>query len=205
MRPQDKWNQKNGYISKSYKLNKLTVNDFEKACKLENVSKAKILTQFMENFSQNIGRRKTTMYVKMKYYEKQPYDEFLQKSIDEGLRDISLKKIDSEKSRILKELEKRPLFYKFQDNIESTKRFECYEDLDNYMSKQNAIVQYVLGVCIKEMAIFELMREGVLMPVIIREDSVTEVDVIYSRGNILLEIYFDMLPFEVFALVKKIQ
>lgn len=50
IRPQDRWNTKAGYISKSYKLKKELVEQFEQACKTAGVSQAGKLTQLMKAF-----------------------------------------------------------------------------------------------------------------------------------------------------------
>lgn len=49
-RPQDVWNAKAGYISKSYKLKKDIVNEFAKTCKKVGVSQAGQLTKMMQVF-----------------------------------------------------------------------------------------------------------------------------------------------------------
>ncbi len=54
IRPQDKWNAKAGYISKSYKLKKDVVEDFAEACKKAGVSQAGKLTEFMKEFSKSV-------------------------------------------------------------------------------------------------------------------------------------------------------
>jgi len=48
--PQDRWQQKNGYISKSFKLKKDLVEEFKKACDNANRSQAEVLTELMRNF-----------------------------------------------------------------------------------------------------------------------------------------------------------
>lgn len=52
MRPQDRWNAKAGYVSKSYKLKKDVVERFAKACEAAGVSQAGALTKFMNEFSE---------------------------------------------------------------------------------------------------------------------------------------------------------
>lgn len=50
VRPQDKWNAKAGYVSKSYKLKEEVVEEFAKACQSVNVSQAGKLTELMKQF-----------------------------------------------------------------------------------------------------------------------------------------------------------
>lgn len=54
IRPQDKWNAKAGYISKSYKLKREVVDKFAEACQKAGVSQAGKLTELMNNFSEKI-------------------------------------------------------------------------------------------------------------------------------------------------------
>lgn len=50
VRPQDIWNKKAGYISKSYKLKREVVEDFKKACDRAGVSQASQITKMMKEF-----------------------------------------------------------------------------------------------------------------------------------------------------------
>jgi hypothetical protein len=49
-RPQDVWNEKAGYISKSYKLKRELVDDFAEACNKAGVSQAGKLKELMTGF-----------------------------------------------------------------------------------------------------------------------------------------------------------
>ena len=48
--PQDRWQKKAGYISKSYKLKKELVDNFRDTCKKADRKQAEVLTKFMEEF-----------------------------------------------------------------------------------------------------------------------------------------------------------
>lgn len=54
IRPQDKWNAKAGYISKSYKLKREVVEEFAEACQKAGVSQAGKLTELMQSFSESV-------------------------------------------------------------------------------------------------------------------------------------------------------
>lgn len=54
IRPQDKWNAKAGYISKSYKLKREVVEEFAEACQKAGVSQAGKLTELMKSFSESV-------------------------------------------------------------------------------------------------------------------------------------------------------
>lgn len=51
-RPQDIWNEKAGYVSKSYKLKRDVVKDFKAACDRAGVSQAAQLTAMMKDFAE---------------------------------------------------------------------------------------------------------------------------------------------------------
>ncbi|MCI6008762.1 MAG: chemotaxis protein [Anaerostipes hadrus] len=52
-----KWNKKAGYIAKSYKLKKETVEEFAKACEKAGVSQAGQLTKMMLDFAKEIEKK----------------------------------------------------------------------------------------------------------------------------------------------------
>lgn len=53
--PQNRWNRKNGYVSKSYKLKDTTVKAFADACDRAGVSQASQLTKMMLEFAEQIN------------------------------------------------------------------------------------------------------------------------------------------------------
>lgn len=55
VRPQDKWNAKAGYISKSYKLKKDLVEQFALSCGKAGVSQAGQLSKLMQSFIDSIN------------------------------------------------------------------------------------------------------------------------------------------------------
>ena len=59
IRPQDKWNAKAGYISKSYKLKKDVVESFAKACEQAQTSQAGQLTKMMQQFIESVSNSDT--------------------------------------------------------------------------------------------------------------------------------------------------
>lgn len=54
IRPQDKWNEKAGYISKSYKLKKELVEQFASSCDKTGVSQAGQLSKLMQSFIDSV-------------------------------------------------------------------------------------------------------------------------------------------------------
>lgn len=53
VRPQDAWNERAGYVSKSYKLKRKVVEEFKEACDRAGVSQASQLTAMMKEFAKN--------------------------------------------------------------------------------------------------------------------------------------------------------
>lgn len=49
-RPQDRWDRKNGLVSKSYKVNKKVAEDYKSACEKVGVSMGVQLTKLMNDF-----------------------------------------------------------------------------------------------------------------------------------------------------------
>lgn len=54
VRPQDRWNEKAGLISKSYKLKKEVVEEFKVACAKAGVSQASQITKMMQEFINSV-------------------------------------------------------------------------------------------------------------------------------------------------------
>ncbi len=54
-RRQDKWDEKNGLISKTYKLKKDTVYAFKEACEKAEVSQSKQLMAMMNEFIKKVS------------------------------------------------------------------------------------------------------------------------------------------------------
>lgn len=54
--PQERWMEKTGCISKSYKLNKKLVEDFLRACNQAGVSQSNQLSKMMNEFIETVNR-----------------------------------------------------------------------------------------------------------------------------------------------------
>ena len=52
-RAQDRWNEKNGYISKSFRMYRSLAEEFKQACDSVGVSQAEIIQQLMREFIVN--------------------------------------------------------------------------------------------------------------------------------------------------------
>ena len=49
-RPQDKWNEKNGYISKSFRMYRSLADEFKQVCESQGESQAKVITTLMKDY-----------------------------------------------------------------------------------------------------------------------------------------------------------
>ena len=49
-RAQDRWNEKNGYISKSFKMYRSLAEEFKQACDSAGVSQAEVIQRLMREF-----------------------------------------------------------------------------------------------------------------------------------------------------------
>lgn len=50
IRPQDRWNEKNNYIAKSFKMRKAVADEFKMACDLAGVSQSGQIVKMMTEF-----------------------------------------------------------------------------------------------------------------------------------------------------------
>lgn len=58
-RPQDKWNEKAGYISKSYRLYKSLADEYAEACKKAGVTQSGQLKIMMQEFIDKVNKKTT--------------------------------------------------------------------------------------------------------------------------------------------------
>lgn len=50
VRPQERWDKKNGYISKSFKMYKSIADDFRVACEKAGCSQASVIQELMKDY-----------------------------------------------------------------------------------------------------------------------------------------------------------
>ena len=56
-RRQDRWNERNGYISKSYKLHSDLVKEFAEACNIAGISQKRQLEKMMSEFISDVKNK----------------------------------------------------------------------------------------------------------------------------------------------------
>lgn len=57
IRPQDRWNKKNDYISKSFKMYRKTADEFKQACDKAGVSQAATISRLMQEFIDEVNKQ----------------------------------------------------------------------------------------------------------------------------------------------------
>ena len=53
-RPQDRWDKKNGYITKGFRMYQKTADEFKTACETAGVSQSGQIVKLMEEFTQKV-------------------------------------------------------------------------------------------------------------------------------------------------------
>ena len=53
--PQQRWNKKNGYVAKSFKMRKSIADDFKEACEKAGVSQSGQIVKMMQDFIDKIN------------------------------------------------------------------------------------------------------------------------------------------------------
>ncbi len=203
MRPQDKWNQEHGYISKSYKLYKNVADSFATACNTEQNTQSQVLTHFMNNYSIAVGRRTTTMNIRKKYEATNDNEYLLQSKIDSMIKNISQDDITGAVSELMSEIEKLGFGRKYLDVIEYNHSFSCHMELTDFFQSPafDEVINYLRNRYLKEIALFYLMIDKRLMPISIRQNLKTELNFNHNHGNTLFDLYVDAIPYDVFLII----
>lgn len=202
-RKQDRWNEKMGQISKSYKLNRSVVEAFANACEHDKTSQSGKLTSLLMDYSIKVERRKKIMYIRERYSSGNNYDKTLLTQLENYLSQISDSDIENRLVSFKQELLDRPRFYTFNDAIECTKKINCESELFDYI-KHGApdLIKYISDILIRQIIIFKLLNEGVIMPCQIRGRFSTEFELIHNHGNNLFEVNYNLLPYETFMKIQ---
>jgi hypothetical protein len=198
-RKQDRWNEKKGQISKSYKLNRSVTEAFTNACAHDNTSQSNKLTSILMDYSINIERRKNIMYIRERYSSGNNYDQLLLTQLEKHLSQLTDSEIDNKFNDFKKEILNRQRFYTFNDAIDYTKDFDCSSELIEYIQKgAPEVIKYISNIIIKQIVLFKLINDGIIMPCQLRSLYSTEININHNHGNSLFEITYNLLPFETF-------
>lgn len=207
IRPQDKWNEKNGFVSKSYKLNKSIVDAFANACLLDNCSQASQLTNYITKYSTAIERRFSIMTIREKNSSTQDYASTLHTLIEMALSEINDEMISRNKNAILCKIKNRSRFSTLPNVLPysknfSTTNFATITLQDYFDDKAPELCEYFCGIMLDQISLFQLTIEGFLMPTQIRNNYKIEVDINHKGGNTIFDITLDLYPYETFIIIK---
>lgn len=151
MRPQDKWDQSNGYVSKSYKVHLDVAKEFTISYIIANDTQSNALTKLMKNFILDI-RRNIPMFT-FYYQNADPthYDPVSNEmknttTLMNDLMQVELGKITSED--IHKEedilLAGHSVGSKvFNEKVKEYKEFKTGDNLSEYLLKPDNILEYM--------------------------------------------------------------
>lgn len=208
-RPQDKWNEKNGYVSKSYKLHKKTIELFANACNAKEITQAGQLTKLMIGFLDSENRRNSIMYIKEKPYadtKERDYYDMLEKNIQKALGETTDTEIENRIEAKIVFLKEKPLFITIDNALEYYKEFKDTRDITDFTTFDTAeMIFYIKDKYIEQAALAGLLNQGILMPVAsIPQRNHIEINLKHRQGNKVFDIYLDVLPYTRFALIKKI-
>lgn len=201
-RPQDKWNQKAGYISKSYKINKVIIDDFANACITADTTQAGQLSRFMKTYSEEISRRNEKMVIRGKYYSDNDDSVLLQNLVNEYVFNYTDDIINNEYARMKEMIKNKNKGEKISSVLEYTKEFRTNNDLHDYLlGGADDVIRFIKEQYINQIALFMLMNENLIMPVRIRNNMTVELNINHNRGNSLFDLYFDLLPYDVYIII----
>lgn len=205
-RPQDKWNAENGFVSKSYKLNKSVVDEFSVACGLEGVSQAGNLTRHMKEYSESIERRFNCMLIKEVHHSEYDYDDALRTLANNMLNSLKASDLAKLEEEYWSTIEKLPVFTPHDNYIDCHKEFKTEMSISEYIeSGASEIIDYVTGIMLKQIVLYKLMLKGSIMPCHIRAtDPSTMINIVFSGGNKLFEVTYDLLPYDLFLVMPRI-
>lgn len=203
MRPQERWNQKAGYISKSYKVNKTVADDFANSCKKNGVSQSGELFKFMSEYSRNSMKGDGKMRVRTRYSQDNECAKCLELAINESVYQYSEQDILDKQNNILAENQMNGkgdkcnncLAYRKSFDIQNAKAPSSLEDFGE-------VVRYVKNIYLRDIALMRLIVQGKIMPIKLRDPSSSmELNIHHSHGNMIFTLEMDLLPFDVYVFI----
>lgn len=202
-RPQDIWNERHGFVSKSYKLHKSITEDFADSCSKNGVSQAGKLTELLTNYTTITKRRTYTMYIQEKYPQNHNIERILQNKLDEAASKISDENINMFFDGYFAKNIKGKRFCKLYDPMEYNHRFQAYGEIESYVSGgAPEIIKYAVDILKTQIVLSMLIADKVLMPTGLRQNYRTELDVDHNHGNSLFYFFADVLPYENYLIIN---
>lgn len=128
---------------------------------------------------------------------------FLEQAINAALEAITNEELHHKKDELLGTAKTGVILY---NNIEQSKEFQVNQDAAEYLHSQVGqinIIGYYKDILLTEMALYQLMTEGFIMPIQQRKHEEYWLKISSSNGsNTMAKIEMDLMPFKTFMVVK---
>lgn len=128
---------------------------------------------------------------------------FLEQAINAELEAITNKELRHKKEELLGTAKTGAMLC---NNIEQSKEFQVNEDAAEYLHSQVGqinIIEYYKDILLTEMALYQLMTEGCLMPIQQRKHEEYWLKIFSSNGSsTMAKVEMDLMPFKTFMVVK---
>ena len=199
MRPQDRWNLENGYISKSYKVHLNLAKDFAESCTLLHETQAHALAKFMKNFYLSTERKIHMLQLKSFSINKNILQN-MNNQFEIALSKISSEDIENQENLLLKE---KKAGNKIRNEVVTDyKQIQVEVDLSRYLINPIEVINYLRDIALTEFALCRLMSKGILMPISNRPPLKIEIDIQQKcGGNMILQAFIGLMPFEEFIIL----
>lgn len=202
-RPQDIWNERHGLVSKSYKLYKSITEDFADSCNQNGVSQASQLTKLLTNYITVTKRRDYTMYIQEKYAQNSNIQRIIQNKLNEEVSKISDEDINIFFTKYYENNIKGKRFCKLYNPIEYTHKIDIYGEIESYVNAgAPEIIKYAIEILKTQISLSMLISDKILMPISLRQNYRTELDVNHRHGNSLFDFFADVLPYESYLIIN---
>lgn len=128
---------------------------------------------------------------------------FLEQAINAELEAISNEELQHKKEELLGTAKTGAILC---NDIEQSKEFQVNEDAAEYLHSQVGqinIIGYYKNILLTEMALYQLMAEGCLMPIQQRKHEEYWLKISSSNGSsTMAKIEMDLMPFKTFMIVR---
>lgn len=143
------------------------------------------------------------MRVEQKFAEGENFDSILRTKLTEAISNLSNENINEFVTMMNNEIRDLGIGKKVDNVLEYNHSFYCNGELRDFLiSGAKAVVDYVMEIHIRQIALFRLMNVGVLMPVSIKTYNKIQLDLNHSHGNTLFNLFMDILPYDQFLIVQ---
>lgn len=143
------------------------------------------------------------MDVTEKYGGTGHFDYALKIKIREAIFNTTDEEINAYTDMLNSEIRKLGIGGKINNTLEYRHSFDCNGKIEDYLiSGANEIVSYAKKIHLKQIALFQLMNAGVLMPISLQANTKIELNLNHSHGNKLFDLVMDVLPYNQFLIIQ---